>query len=469
MRKIDITLILAAAAHDPLIKKEPFMPLSLPILASVAPDHNYTLIDMLWEADKVDLATKDEVIGISYRFNAEKTAFYLADEYLKQGKTVILGGAQASVNPYEAKKHASAVVVGEGELLWPMVLKDYENGSLKAYYVCAPQKFDGQGEQFVQLDEMPDLANFPTPKRNLFKRKYTFDITFATRGCPINCDFCLVSDIYGKKLRMKPIDDVVNDIKQFKRFYYLLDDTVFGRANSYDYYLELYEKIAKLPKVNIWTGQANLDAASNEKGREVIKKAAKAGLLYAAVGVESINQDTLQENGAIAKMGIGGNQNPIESLKKNIAFIQNEGIFISGWFAIGYETDTIQTYYDTLQFCLDTHILPIFSPVRALPGSRLKIRMEKEGKLLDITKNVSNISHPNITNTEVIKALTETLVLGYSFKINMKRALFHFKLFRKTDKSLNSVIYKTIFLMVTQKNVRKIIRGEINRLNESIG
>ena len=88
---------------------------------------------------------------------------------------------------------------------------------------------------------------------------------FASRGCAINCDFCSVTRLFGSKYRLRPVDDVVNEIGRFKGYYYLIDDTVFGRLNTYDYYLELYDKVSNLKKVNYWTGQANLDAASNEK------------------------------------------------------------------------------------------------------------------------------------------------------------------------------------------------------------
>lgn len=466
---MNITLILAADKNDPLIKKDPFMPLSLPILASVAPEHNYTLIDMLWEFDKVDFETKDEIIGISLRQSAEKAAYEMADEFLKRGKTVILGGAQATVVPYVAKEHATAVVVGEGEKLWPILLDDYQKNKLKDFYVCSPEKFEEKAFNVYQLDRLPDLDDLPIPKRSLLKRKYTFDITFASRGCPINCDFCLVSDIFGKKLRFKPVDDVVNDIKQFKGFYYLLDDTVFGRANCYDYYSELYTKIANLPKKNYWTGQANLDAATHDKGQEVIKKAARSGLVYAAVGLESINRQTLEDSGAYAKMGITNKDEYIQKMKESIAFIQAQGISVSGWFAIGYKSDSLQTYYDTLKFCLETNIMPVFTPVRALKGSRLHKKVEADGNLQDLYKHVTNIKHPTLSDEDVLKALMDTAKLGYSWKENWRRTAFHFKLFRKSEKNINDAIYRTIFAMVTQKRMRKIIFGEIKRLEERFG
>ena len=466
---MNITLILAAKPDDPLIKKDPFMPLSLAILAAAAPEHTYTLIDMLWEPEKLDFDTSDEIIGISLRKSAEQAAYNIADEFIKRGKTVILGGAQASATPHRAKKHASSVVVGEAEELWSVLLNDYQTKKLNDFYVCSPAKFDAKGQSLYQLENLPELNNLPTPKRSLFKRKYTFDMTFASRGCPINCDFCQVSDFYGKKVRLKPIDDVIKDIKQFKGFYYLIDDTVFGRKKDYDYYIELYDRIAKETKVKYWTGQANLDAAATEKGREVIRKAAKAGLVYAAVGVESINKTTLKDSGAYSKMGIQNTDEYINEMKKHIKFIQDQGIIISGWFALGYETDTVQTYYDTLEFCKETNILPVFSPVMALDNSRLWNRIESENRLQDNNTHVSNIIHPKLSDKEMVHALSDTAIKGYTARVNRKRNWFHAKTFLKSEKNLHRAIYKTIFAAVTQRKMKGIVDGEMKHMKEKFG
>lgn len=445
------------------------MPLSLPILASVAPEHEYTLIDMLWDPDKIDFETDSEIIGISLRQSAESTAFELADKFIQKGKTVILGGAQASATPHRAKDHAHSVVVGEAEELWPRLLKDYTNGELKEFYVCSPVPFDSKGKTFFQSNELPDLKNLPTPVRSLFKRRYTFDLTFASRGCPIGCDFCLVSDLYGRSLRLKPIEDVVKDIKTFKGFYYILDDTVFGRANCYDYYIELYEEISKIKRKKYWTGQANIDAAATEKGQTVIKNAAKAGLIYAAIGLESINTTTLKSSGAFSKMGLKDATDAVSRMKEHIAFIQSQGIIVSGWFAIGYDTDTEQTYYDTLEFCKETNILPVFTPIRALPGSRLWEKLEKTGQIQEIENQVSNIKHPHLNDDQIVKAMYETAMLGYNRKTNWERLKYYYKVFRKSEKNLNDVIYKMIFLYITQKRMHKIVTEENSFLARKVG
>ena len=74
-----IKLILAADPKDPMRKKNPFKPLSLSLLAGVAPEHDYELIDML-DANDIDYESEVDLVGISVRRSAEKMAFWIADK-----------------------------------------------------------------------------------------------------------------------------------------------------------------------------------------------------------------------------------------------------------------------------------------------------------------------------------------------------------------------------------------------------
>ncbi len=424
---------------------------------------------MLIEKEALNYDLDVDLVGISYRIAAEKEAFKIAGRFRSKNKTVVFGGPQPTAVPYLAKEHANAVVVGEGELLWPVLLEDFKTGNLKDFYVCPPNKINNTNYRVFNLDYIPDLSKHPMPNRQISKNKYVFDMVYASRGCPINCDFCLVSDIFGKKCRFRNIDDVVHEISTFKNYYYLIDETVFGRSGSYEYYKELYEKIYKLPRRKYWTGQANLDAASNPKGREIIRKAARSGLVYAAIGIESINKNTLISSGSFAKMGLKKSEDHLEILEKNIALIQNEGISISGWFAIGYESDSIQTYYDTVDFCIKNHIFPMISPVQALPGSRLYKKLNDKNKLQNQFGNITNVIHTSIKDTDIIKALEYSFRKGFTISRIIKNTFFCAKKIKKAGNSFNETIHKSIFIFATQNKLKKIVRQEIKRMRKKIG
>jgi radical SAM superfamily enzyme YgiQ (UPF0313 family) len=466
-RKLNIKLILSADEQDPLRKKDPFMPLSLAILASVAPDHNYSFTDMLW--DEVDYEELADIVGISVRMSAENAAFRIADQYRAMGIKVVMGGPQASSNPYEALKHADTIVIGEGEKLWPVVLNDFQNHQLKEFYVCSPGTFNANGHSVFQLGQLPELKDMPVPRRDLFKKKYTFDMVFASRGCAINCDFCSVSKLFGKTYRFKLVEDVVKEIESFKGYYYLIDDTVFGRPSTYGYYLSLYDKISKFKKIRYWTGQANLDAASHEQGQKVIRKAVESGFVYAAIGMESINAEVLKKSGSYSKMGIKQGEDSLTRMKENIRFIQDQGILISAWFALGYEDDNLETYEKTFEFCKEMHLLPVFTPVSALTGTDLYIRLMKENKLQDSNTNLTNVQHHSMTNEQVLSALEHIIRKGYSLMNIVNRTFFFARKFAANKgNSINDIIHKTIFTFVTQRRMKQIVMCENNRLRKNI-
>jgi radical SAM superfamily enzyme YgiQ (UPF0313 family) len=72
----------------------------------------------------------------------------LAREFRRRGVVVTIGGPHATLLPEEVAEHADAVVIGEGELIWPELLADFERGELKRMYAsCA----------------LPDLKKMPAP------------------------------------------------------------------------------------------------------------------------------------------------------------------------------------------------------------------------------------------------------------------------------------------------------------------
>lgn len=460
-----IKLVLVADYFDPLRHLESFMPLSLPILASCAPEHDYTFVDLLSDKEKKAFQNNEkyDLIGISFRVSATEKAFEIADKIRTQNIPVVLGGPQASSVPFKAIEHADAVMVGESEELWPVLLNDFQNEKLKDFYVCSPVSFDSQSYSCFQIKEFPALKKLPAPKRELYKRKYKFDLVFASRGCPIDCSFCSVSALFGKKMRFKEIAQVVAEIDKFNKLYFLIDDTVFGRPNCFEYYIELYQKLQKLKKKRFWTGQANLEAASYPLGRKVIKESAKSGFSFASIGIETINPDDISQTGIIKKLGITNDNNYIDDLKNNIRFIQEQGIAVSGWFTIGLENDTVESCLATLDFCRETNIFPVFSPIQVFEGTRLYNELVAQDRLLNTENNIINIKHKVFQNDNLIYILEKVLKTAYTRKAIFKRTLFYWRLYKKMKMGHVYFVNKLIFAIVAQLKIRKIQTKEIER------
>lgn len=459
-----ITLILAAAEHDPLRLTDPFMPLSLPLLAAAAPGHDYTFVDML-AGEEPDFGAPADLVGVSARLTAEKTAYAIADEYRRRGVKVALGGPQISSVPHRAAPHADAVAVGEGELLWPVIVGDAAKGALKKFYVASPKPFDAGGETLHQIARFADLATEVRPaERRPYRKKYAFDTVFAARGCALNCDFCSVTSLFGGAVRTRDPAAVVAEIDGFGDMFYLLDDTVFGRPGTYGYYLDLYGRLAALPRRRMWTGQANLDAAADEEGRGVIRAAARAGLTYAAIGVESIDPRVLERTGMIRKMGVGSGEDAVARMKEHVRFVQEQGILVSLWFVVGNEEDSLETFERDLAFAEELRAIPVICPLEALPGTRLHARLEAEGRLAS-DKRI-NIRHPSLTDEQILGAMRDTSRRAFSARAIFRRSLWQKKFYDrwnpKAGERLRARMQKTMFTIVMQFHMRKGVIGLAN-------
>jgi radical SAM superfamily enzyme YgiQ (UPF0313 family) len=75
-----------------------------------------------------------DLVGITAMTIQSRQAYEIADGFRSAGKTVVLGGIHPSVLPDEALQHADAVVVGEAEPVWPLVLADAANHHLSGIY-----------------------------------------------------------------------------------------------------------------------------------------------------------------------------------------------------------------------------------------------------------------------------------------------------------------------------------------------
>jgi hypothetical protein len=232
---VKITIIFPARELETTAATASVMPLAPTLLAALTPDHHeVSLVDMFM-GDEVDYESDADVVAITVRTPLAVTAYEIADRFLAQGKKVILGGPHTFALAQEAKGHATAVAIGEGEELWPMILQDIEQGKTRDFYVSGPYATDQLSGDVCHIKKRPDLAELPMMRRDLLpKERYFMDSIFTTRGCPNHCRFCPVTDIFGGQIRHRPIDEVVAEVDTLQRFYFNVDDSVFGHPQIVD-------------------------------------------------------------------------------------------------------------------------------------------------------------------------------------------------------------------------------------------
>src|SRR5512137_638990 len=107
-----------------------FPSLSLAALAAVTPqDCETALCDE--NIEPLDFVCDADVVAITAMTPQAPRAYEIAAGFRARGKRVVMGGFHASNLPEEALSHVDSVVVGEGDLVWPLLLEDFHRGKLK--------------------------------------------------------------------------------------------------------------------------------------------------------------------------------------------------------------------------------------------------------------------------------------------------------------------------------------------------
>lgn len=398
------------------------VPYVLPHLAALTPKgHDIELVNLFRE--RLDVSDRPDIVGISVMTPMAVSAYRLADELRAKGITVVLGGHHVSAMPSEAKEHADAVVVGEAEETWPVLVEDAEAGRLKEYYVSGPLYREGPfpAESTYHSPDRPSLDALPLPRRDLLKGRYFFDSIVTTRGCPYQCRFCGTSRFYGGTVRHRPVEHIAEEVRRMGRFWMMADDDIFG---DLAYRLSLYEKLTGMRRYMRWHGAGSLAVAHDRAGGDVLKLAAKSGLNAVFVGLESAEAETLQDIRITPKLrqtdGID-----FGKTAAGIRKIKEHGIMVIGFFVLGFDTDTRQSFDKTLALCDETGVAPIPFLLMPLPGTPLWDDYEARlspGVTWDKWDAVHALyRHPSLAPREREEMLYRLRRTSYTFGRIMKR------------------------------------------------
>ncbi|MBN2729305.1 MAG: B12-binding domain-containing radical SAM protein [Bacteroidales bacterium] len=350
-----ILLITPAADPEKRTNKGLMMPqLALYILQGLTPKrHEVEIIEE--ETEDIDLETECDLVAISCMTANAPRAYELCHEFKKRGKTVVIGGVHPTILPDEATRHADCVVVGEAEGVWEKLLFDFESGHLQERY----------------HEPTPDLAKYvPKDYSRIIKRRlFKLIPIMTTRGCPYNCDFCCVTNVFGKTIRHIPVENVVRDIKESgaKNFLFL-DDNIIGHAK---YAKELFTAIKPL-KIK-WVGQASVTLLN--KNPELMKLAVESGCKVLFLGVESVSEEQMK---SMQKASKG-----LDELKQALKNIKKAGILIHASMVFGFDSDTKEIFEETLKFLKKTKVSTVsLNVLTPYPGTKTYSDLKEQGRLI---------------------------------------------------------------------------------------
>jgi anaerobic magnesium-protoporphyrin IX monomethyl ester cyclase len=365
---------------------------------------------------------RPEVVGVTAQFFSQDRAVKTVCRIVKdadKGIRVIAGGSSPSALKekfLEDNPNVDIIVIGEGEVTLKELLDNkLENlSSVKGIafrdegrIVCTPPR-----PLISDLDSIPFPARDLTPyagyamsERPLFMTSRTLNYfvslpivsrfhdsfvnswqvrrgrfkiprghIITSKGCPMNCNFCVVHNVWGHKIRMRSPENIMSEVELLVRKYgrrhiEIVDDNFnFSKERV----IEICKRLEPL-KIT-WRPSSGVFVPSLD--REVLTWMKRSGCNYLTVAIENGNQNTL-------KNIIGKNIN-LDHVKKILRICNELSIKTEGFFILGLPGETKGNMIETIKFAatcgVDAARLYIAVP---FPGSRLYDECVKKGYLTE--------------------------------------------------------------------------------------
>jgi radical SAM superfamily enzyme YgiQ (UPF0313 family) len=304
-----------------------------------------------------------DAVAIS-SFSAQiNEAYALADRYRALGTRVILGGLHVSALPEEALQHADAVVVGEGEPVWPALVGDLQSSRLQRVY-------DARHANYT-------FAESPMPRFDLLEIERYNRLTVQTqRGCPFRCEFCAASIRISPQYKIKPVERVVAEIQAIKSlwsrpFIEFADDNTFAhKAHS----KHLLRAIAR---ENIrWFTETDLSVADDLELLDMLRDAGCAEILIGFEGTNFSGVDGVEQRS-------NWKAKRVDTYLEAIRRIQDRGVRVNGCFILGLDGAGLDSFDAVWNFVQQSNLYDVQVTVQtAFPGTPLYARLKNEGRIL---------------------------------------------------------------------------------------
>jgi radical SAM superfamily enzyme YgiQ (UPF0313 family) len=367
-------------------------PLGLITIAAMLPDnYEVKLVDMNIQELRRDDITGADLVFISAMI-VQKESFQQAVDLCNECGTPVAAGGPYPTTSHQAIRGVDYFILNEGEITLPRFIYDLEHGNPKKLYMDTAK---------------PDITKTPAPRYDLLEiSAYAAMPVQSSRGCPFNCEFCDIIEMFGRIPRYKLPEQLTEEMERvyetgFRGSLFIVDDNFIGNKKKVREILDqiIAWQASRGYPFSLFT-EASINLAQDEP---LMDKMVEAGFDMVFVGIETPNHKTL----ALTQKLQNTKADILESIKK----IQDKGIEVSGGFIVGFDGDTEDIFDRQIEFIQNAGIpIAMIGTLVALPNTQLYRRLEREGRIIgDASGNNTHSMELNF----VPKMPRETLMNGY--------------------------------------------------------
>lgn len=345
------------------------MPLGLLTLAAILPESwSFRLVDQnTRKLRDRDLVWAD-LVCVSGMAVQQTGILDVIRRARQHGKFVAVGGADPTSQP-TIYQDADALVLGEAETTVPVWFRAWEEGSPAGTF---------------RQPCVPDITESPIPRFDLVRRNdyLTASIQYS-RGCPFDCEFCAITELYGRTPRTKTPEQVCRELdalyqQGYRGWVDVVDDNFIGNKPNVKQMLPVLVEWCKERQYPFYfSTETSLNLADDP---ELMDLMVATDFRYIFTGIESADEKVLH---AAHKP-----LNARRPLDERIRKIYEHGLAIGAGFVLGFDGESEDTA-DAMLACVQENALPVamVSLLVALPLTQLTRRLASEGRLQDLAGN----------------------------------------------------------------------------------
>ena len=345
--------------------KYPAAPLGLLTVAALLPQQwEFKLVDANVEPLLFEHLEWADIVCIGGMLPQQQSMISIIDKAHQYGCSVVVGGPDPSSQP-NMYQSADYLVQGEGEVTIPMFIQDLEKGCKSGEYKSV---------------DRADMTKAVVPRFDLIRFQDYIQVGIQySRGCPFNCEFCDIIELYGRISRTKTQEQV---IKELQTLYDLghrghidfVDDNFIGNKKNVRKVLPVIREWSQANKYPFYfSTESSINLASDENLLQMMKD---VDFRYVFVGIETPEDEILK----LTNKKINVNTPVVEAVNK----IHSYGMIVNGGFIIGFDNETDQTAEKMIQCIQDSGIcMAMVGKLTALPETQLTRRLKREGRLFE--------------------------------------------------------------------------------------